>query len=102
LARTRTLKKTLELKFKRKRFMGWLKKKDCGTKEGTWDLSSTDPYKTETMLCVGEKWIMNWKGYGREQLWPNGRYYLGICLEGLSKIIKTVRIASPWCGSSKI
>jgi hypothetical protein len=29
---------------------------------------------------------MNWKGCGRKQSWPDLRYYLGICLEGLSKV----------------
>jgi hypothetical protein len=29
---------------------------------------------------------MNWKGFGRKQTWPNGRY----CLEGLRKIMKNL------------
>jgi hypothetical protein len=29
--------------------------------------------------------IMNWKGYGRKQLWSNLRYYTSICQEGLNK-----------------
>lgn len=38
-------------------------------------------------------WIMNWKGSGRKQSWPNLRYYPGICLEELRKITRTwVRI----------
>jgi len=28
-------------------------------------------------------WLVNWKRYGRKCLWPNLRYYLGICVEGL-------------------
>jgi hypothetical protein len=28
---------------------------------------------------------MNLKGYGEKQLWPNLRYYRGICLEVLRK-----------------
>jgi hypothetical protein len=30
---------------------------------------------------------MNWKGYGKKQVWPDFRYYPGICLEELRKII---------------
>jgi hypothetical protein len=33
---------------------------------------------------------MNWKGCGRKQLWPNLRYYPGICLEGLRKIMENL------------
>jgi len=28
-------------------------------------------------------WLVNWKRSGRKCLWPNLRYYLGICVEGL-------------------
>jgi hypothetical protein len=40
---------------------------------------------------------MNWKGYGRKRLWPNLRYYPGICMEGLRKTTKslTQAIRSP-------
>jgi hypothetical protein len=38
--------------------------------------------------------MMNWKGCGREQLWPDLKYYPGICLERLRKAMTTsVRIA---------
>jgi hypothetical protein len=33
--------------------------------------------------------ILYWKGCGRKWLWPNLRYYPGICLEGLTKPMKT-------------
>jgi hypothetical protein len=29
--------------------------------------------------------MMNWKGYERNRLWPNLRYYPGIYMEGLRK-----------------
>jgi hypothetical protein len=35
---------------------------------------------------------MNWKGSGKWQLWPNLRYYSGICLGGWRKPMKNVRI----------
>jgi hypothetical protein len=39
--------------------------------------------------------IISWKGYRRNQLCPNLRYYPGIFLEGVRKTTKTsVRIAS--------
>jgi hypothetical protein len=31
---------------------------------------------------------MNWKGCGRKRSWPNLRYYLTICLDGLRKTTK--------------
>jgi hypothetical protein len=34
--------------------------------------------------------MMNWKGCGRRQSWPNLRYYPGSCLEGLRKTAKTL------------
>jgi hypothetical protein len=41
--------------------------------------------------------MMNWKGYGRKQSWPNLRYFPNIFLEGLRKLQKTsVRIAGLW------
>jgi hypothetical protein len=41
------------------------------------------------------QWIMNFKGCGRKQSWPNLRYYLRICSERLRKITKKpVRIIS--------
>jgi hypothetical protein len=41
--------------------------------------------------------MINWKGCGRKQPWPNLRYYPGIALEGQRKTTKTsVRIASLW------
>jgi hypothetical protein len=36
---------------------------------------------------------MTKKGYSRKWSWPNLRYHLGNCLDGLSKTTKTVRIA---------
>jgi hypothetical protein len=33
---------------------------------------------------------MNWKGCGRKWLWPNLRYYPGICLEELRKTTKNL------------
>jgi hypothetical protein len=30
---------------------------------------------------VSKDWIMNWKGCGRKQTWPNFRYYPSICLD---------------------
>jgi hypothetical protein len=33
---------------------------------------------------------MNWKGYGRNVLWPNFRYYPKIWLEGLKKTTKNL------------
>jgi hypothetical protein len=30
------------------------------------------------------------KGHGRKRSWPNLRYYLGICLEGLIKTTKNL------------
>jgi hypothetical protein len=32
--------------------------------------------------------MKNWKGCGRKRLWPNLRYYPGICLDGLSNTTK--------------
>jgi hypothetical protein len=32
-----------------------------------------------------DEWMMNWKGCGRKQPWPNLRYYASICMEGLRK-----------------
>jgi hypothetical protein len=42
--------------------------------------------------------MMNWKGFGRRRLWPNLRYYLRICLQGLRNPTKknSVRIAGLW------
>jgi hypothetical protein len=40
--------------------------------------------------------MMNRKGCGREWSWPNHRYYNSICLEGLGKTMKMVRIAGLW------
>jgi hypothetical protein len=37
--------------------------------------------------------MMNWKGCGRKQSWPNLRYYPNIFLEGLGKPTKNLRIA---------
>jgi hypothetical protein len=34
--------------------------------------------------------MMNWNEYGRKRSWPNLRYYLGICLEGLRKVSKNL------------
>jgi hypothetical protein len=33
---------------------------------------------------------MNWKGYGRKELWPDLGYYSGIFLEGLRKTVKNL------------
>jgi hypothetical protein len=35
--------------------------------------------------------MMDWEGFGRKRLWPNLRYYLSICLEGLIKTTKNLR-----------
>jgi hypothetical protein len=43
-----------------------------------------------------DKWMMNWKGYGRKRLWLNFRYCPGICLEGLSE---TTRIPNKYSQS---
>jgi hypothetical protein len=42
--------------------------------------------------------IVNWKGYGRKQLWLNLRFHAIICLERLRKTTKaSVSITSlPW------
>jgi hypothetical protein len=34
--------------------------------------------------------MMNWKGYGTKQSWPNLRYYPNIFLEGLRKLQKNL------------
>jgi hypothetical protein len=39
--------------------------------------------------------IMNWKGYGRKQSWPNLRYYPQISLKGQRKTTNSLGIASP-------
>jgi hypothetical protein len=36
---------------------------------------------------------MNWKRCGRKWSWPNLRYYPDICLEGLRKTTRNLRIA---------
>jgi hypothetical protein len=46
------------------------------------------------MIGWGWYWIMNWKGCGRKQSWPNLRYYPSICLEGLRKTTKYLRQGS--------
>jgi hypothetical protein len=47
------------------------------------------------------KWqVMNWKGFGRKRSWHNLRYCLGIGLEGLRKITKTL-ISGLWKPNSK-
>jgi hypothetical protein len=44
--------------------------------------------------------MMNWKGCGRKQLWPNLRHYPNICLQGLRKTTKTsVKIAGLQVGT---
>jgi hypothetical protein len=40
--------------------------------------------------------IINWKGYGRRESWPNLRYYPGILLEGLRRTMKTIKITGLW------
>jgi hypothetical protein len=35
---------------------------------------------------------MNWKEYGAKLWWPNLRYYPGMCLKGLEKIMENVRM----------
>jgi hypothetical protein len=43
---------------------------------------------TYNLDCVALVIVMvNWTGCGRKQLWPNLRYYTGICLEQLRKTI---------------
>jgi hypothetical protein len=37
---------------------------------------------------------MDWTEYERKRSWPNLKYQSGICLEGLRKIIETLRISS--------
>jgi hypothetical protein len=38
---------------------------------------------------------MNWKGCGRKWLWPDLRYQLGICLEGVRNVMESsVRVVS--------
>jgi hypothetical protein len=51
-------------------------------------------FRLHGVECKDNRWMMNWKGYGRKRLWPNFRYHTSTCLEGLSKTTKTsVRIA---------
>jgi hypothetical protein len=37
-----------------------------------------------------ERWPVNRKGFGRKRLWPNVRYYPGICLDGLRKTTESL------------
>jgi hypothetical protein len=63
----------------------------------TWRYNPEDP-KLHTRRHENLKshiMIMNWKGHKRKRPWPNLRYYTGICLKELSKIVKTsVRLAN--------
>jgi hypothetical protein len=43
--------------------------------------------------------IMNGKGFGRKQSWPNLRYYASICLEGVRKTTKKPKSAKPVAGA---
>jgi hypothetical protein len=44
--------------------------------------------------------IMNGKGFGRKQSWPNLRYYASICLEGVRKTTKKTKSAKPVAGAT--
>jgi hypothetical protein len=41
---------------------------------------------------------MNWKGCERKRPWPNLRYYVGIFLEGLRRIMNNLRQGSQYPG----
>jgi hypothetical protein len=41
--------------------------------------------------------MMNWKGYGRKQLWTNLRYYLGILPGGTEENHKEPQSGLPVC-----
>jgi hypothetical protein len=46
--------------------------------------------------CISSNDIMNWKYCRRKRSWPNLRYYPGICLEGLKRTTRLLRIAGLW------
>jgi hypothetical protein len=53
----------------------------CGLFIGAFSVTHTK-YSVE---WKDDTWMMNRKGCGRKQSWPNISYYPGICLEGLMK-----------------
>jgi hypothetical protein len=52
-----------------------------------------DDAVSSACYIASNDWIINWKGYGRKRSWRNLRHYPGICLEGLRKTTKNLRIA---------
>jgi hypothetical protein len=48
--------------------------------------------------CRDDKWMMNWKGYGRKRSWPNLRHYLSMFPEGLIKIHEKFQPGYPVSG----
>jgi hypothetical protein len=49
-------------------------------------------------MVIGK--LINLKGYGRKQSWPNSRHYPGICVEGLRKATKNLSQNSPSPGQN--
>jgi hypothetical protein len=39
-------------------------------------------------------WAVNWKEYGRQESWPNLRYYTAMCSKGQRNFTKNIRIVS--------
>jgi hypothetical protein len=51
-----------------------------------------DAVSSSDYLASKDRTKMNWKGYGRKRWWLNLRYCPGICVKGLRKTTKNLRI----------